>query len=63
VIREDGVGVVAGGSFQDESKDVHTGARAPFSPDWQRDDPREPKHPTWLSNGAHVGFRLVMDDD
>ena len=62
VMREDKTGVVAGGSFQDEATDVHSGARQAYSPDWQRDDPREPKHRTWMSNGAHVGFRLVMEE-
>ena len=62
VMRADGTGVVAGGSFEDEAKDVQTGTRRPYSPDWQRDDPRDPKHRLWLSNGPHVGFRIVREE-
>jgi formylglycine-generating enzyme required for sulfatase activity len=62
VVRDDKTGVVARGSFQDEATDVHTGARQAYSPDWQRDDPQDPKHRTWMSNGPHAGFRLVMED-
>jgi formylglycine-generating enzyme required for sulfatase activity len=53
---------VAGGSFQDIAEDVHSGARAPFSDRWQKTDPQEPKGRSWLSDGGHVGFRIVRED-
>jgi len=62
VTRPDSNPVVAGGSFQDDAEDVHSAARERPNPGrWQRDDPRIPKHPVWLSNGAHVGLRLARD--
>jgi formylglycine-generating enzyme required for sulfatase activity len=53
---------VAGGSFQDEEADVHSGARQAYSKAWQKDDPQEPKGRSWLSNGVHVGLRVVMEE-
>jgi formylglycine-generating enzyme required for sulfatase activity len=61
-IRADGVGVVCGGSFEDEAPDVNCGARAEYQASWQRDDPQDPKGKSWLSNGAHVGIRVVRED-
>jgi formylglycine-generating enzyme required for sulfatase activity len=61
VIRADGVAVVAGGSFEDDAADVHPGGRHPYHRRWQRDDPQEPKA-LWMSNGGHVGFRIVRED-
>jgi formylglycine-generating enzyme required for sulfatase activity len=61
VTRLDGTAAVAGGSFQDGAADVHSGARAVHHPNWQRDDPQDPKA-LWLSNGGHVGFRVVRED-
>ena len=29
---------------------------------WQRQDPQDPKGMSWLSNGGHVGFRVVRED-
>lgn len=65
VIRdpEDAKGLVAGGSFEDEADDVHSGARQRYGEKWQRDDPRDPKGKVWLSNGAHVGLRIVCEDE
>ena len=66
VIRDpkDEKGLLAGGSYKDAAKDVHAGAREPYSPDWQRNDPQEPKDVDWLDYGSahHVGFRVVMED-
>jgi formylglycine-generating enzyme required for sulfatase activity len=62
VIRDDGSDAVAGGSFQDEAADVQAGARAAYIPAWQRKDPQDPKGMSWLSNGGHVGFRIVRED-
>jgi formylglycine-generating enzyme required for sulfatase activity len=52
---------VAGGSFQDDAEDVHPAAREPYHPRWQRNDPQIPKS-LWLSDGPHVGFRVVRED-
>jgi formylglycine-generating enzyme required for sulfatase activity len=62
VIRDDGSEAVAGGSWQDEAEDVHAGARDAYKPAWQAKDPQTPKGKSWLSNGGHVGFRLVRED-
>jgi formylglycine-generating enzyme required for sulfatase activity len=62
VVRADGVGVAAGGSFQDEAEDVGPDSKAEYTPAWQRDDPQDPKGKSWLSNGAHVGIRVVRED-
>lgn len=61
VVGNDGVGVVAGGSYKDEAVDVESGAREAYHPYWQRSDPQEPKA-LWLSDGGHVGFRVVRED-
>jgi formylglycine-generating enzyme required for sulfatase activity len=53
---------VAGGGYIDPAEDVHSGARAEFVPAWQRTDPQDPKGRSWLSNGGHVGFRVVRED-
>jgi formylglycine-generating enzyme required for sulfatase activity len=66
VIRDpkDDKGLLAGGSYKDAAKDVHCGAREPYSPDWQRRDPEDPPRADWLDYGSvhHVGFRVVMDE-
>ncbi len=61
-IREDGTPVAMGGSFQDEADDVHCDAQAEYNASWQRDDPQDPKGKSWMSNGAHVGIRVVRED-
>jgi formylglycine-generating enzyme required for sulfatase activity len=66
VIRDpkDDQGLLAGGSYQDQAKDVHSGAREPYSPDWQKNDPQDPKDQNWLDYDSthHVGFRVVMEE-
>jgi formylglycine-generating enzyme required for sulfatase activity len=62
VVKSDGTGAIAGGSFQDEAADVWPGARAVYDKTWQRNDPQDPQSKSWYTNGAHVGFRLVMDE-
>ncbi len=62
VILMDGKTALAGGSFQDEAADVHSGRREPFTPAWQKRDPQDPKGRSWLSTGPHAGFRLVRED-
>jgi formylglycine-generating enzyme required for sulfatase activity len=62
VVRDDKTGVIAGGSFEDDAADVNYSARAEYTPAWQRDDPQDPKGKSWLSNGAHIGIRVVRED-
>jgi formylglycine-generating enzyme required for sulfatase activity len=65
VIRDpkDDKGLLAGGSYKDDAKDVHSGAREPYSKDWQRGDPQLPPSPDWLFWNCHyVGFRVVMEE-
>jgi formylglycine-generating enzyme required for sulfatase activity len=63
VIRSDESAVLAGGSHQDETADVSSAAReVPDMAKWQHDHPDELRPVRiWLSNGTHVGFRLVRD--
>lgn len=62
VMMSDGTGAVAGGSFQDEAEDVWAGGRVVYDKSWQRNDPQDPKNESWYSDGAHVGFRMVLED-
>lgn len=65
VIRDpkDTKGLLAGGSWRDHAKDVHCGAREPYSPGWQKNDPQTPPSSAWLNWSVHhVGFRVVMEE-
>jgi formylglycine-generating enzyme required for sulfatase activity len=62
VRRADGTYAVAGGSFEDAAGDVHAGTREAYSERWQRNDPRDPRDVIFLSDGAHVGFRVVREE-
>jgi len=62
VINADGAPVVKGGSFKFSAKLVTSRARQPYSPNWQVRDPRMPKWKWWLTDGPHVGFRIVMEE-
>jgi formylglycine-generating enzyme required for sulfatase activity len=53
---------VAGGSFRDKAANVHSGAREAYDKEWQHRDPQEPKGRSWLSDGQHVGLRVVMEE-
>jgi formylglycine-generating enzyme required for sulfatase activity len=55
-------GVAAGGSFKDEAKDVHSGAREPFNKEWDKMDDTVPPSDSWLVPGNYIGFRVVMED-
>ena len=50
-----------GGSYDDDPKDVHCGARKVQTPDWNSTDPQNPKSTWWLSDGPFVGFRIVCE--
>ena len=54
--------VVRGGSYNDSLEDVHCGAVQEYSITWQAADPQNPKSKWWLSDGPHVGFRMVRDE-
>ena len=64
VVRDAGAdsAVVAGGSMVDPASETTPAARQAYSPEWQRNDPAEPKSRWWMCNGFHVGFRVVMED-
>jgi formylglycine-generating enzyme required for sulfatase activity len=65
VVRDpkDDNGLLAGGSYYDEAKDVHSGAREQYSPAWHGSDPQDPVSTRWLEYGPHrFGFRVVMDE-
>jgi formylglycine-generating enzyme required for sulfatase activity len=58
----DGNEAVAGAAYNSEADEVHSAARAQFIPKWQKTDPQDPKGKSWLSDGGHVGFRVVRED-
>lgn len=63
VVLLDNTITLAGGSFQDEAEDVHSGAREPYNlKKWQAKDPQDPKGRSWLASGPHAGFRVVRED-
>jgi len=65
-VAADGKMVARGGSFVDPASQVGVMSRQVFTPalkdKWQADDPQGEKSVWWLSNGAHVGFRVVCDE-
>ncbi len=63
VIRDDGSEFVAGGSWKGEPENTHSGAREAYDIKiWQKKDSQDPKGRSWLSDGDHVGFRIVRED-
>jgi len=62
VTTDDGKMVVKGGSFVDKPAALAPTARGEYTIKWQADDPQIPKSKWWLSNGAHIGIRLVSDE-
>ncbi len=58
---DDEVPVVRGGSFYDEPDKVHPAARRKYTPDWQMNDPQNPKSQWWLTDAPFVGFRVVCE--
>jgi formylglycine-generating enzyme required for sulfatase activity len=63
VQESEGKRVVKGGSWQDKAEDLKISARAEYRRDWQKTDPQIPKSQWWMSDGQHVGFRLVAEMD
>jgi formylglycine-generating enzyme required for sulfatase activity len=62
VMGQDGKPVLMGGWYEQKAAKVHSAARAPYSEEWQMRDPQDPKSKWWLSDGPHVGFRIVRED-
>ncbi|MDW8107648.1 MAG: formylglycine-generating enzyme family protein [Armatimonadota bacterium] len=56
-----GKAVACGGSFMDPPDQVHPGARARQTPDWNMTDPQYPKSRWWLSDAPFVGLRVVCE--
>ena len=54
--------VTRGGSYRTTAKSANAALRIPYSISWQERDPQDPKSRWWLSDGPHVGFRLVMEE-
>ena len=61
VTGHDGKPVTRGGSFKDKADKVHVHARAKQHWKWNETDPQIPKSRWWLSDGYHVGFRIVRE--
>lgn len=57
----DGEPVCRGGSFKDKREKVGFDLRQPYDPNWQAADAHTPKSQWWLSDGPHVGFRVVCE--
>ncbi|MDW8107267.1 MAG: formylglycine-generating enzyme family protein [Armatimonadota bacterium] len=57
----DGKAVACGGAFTDKPEQVHPGARARQTPEWNMTDPQYPKSRWWLSDAPFVGLRVACD--
>jgi formylglycine-generating enzyme required for sulfatase activity len=62
VMPEGSKPAVAGGSWRDKAEKVHPGFRDFYTPDWQAQDAHTPKSKWWLSDGPHIGMRLVREE-
>lgn len=56
-------GVVKGGSWMDDAESLKTAWRAEYDIKWQKTDPQIPKSKWWMSDGQHVGLRIVIEVD
>ena len=61
ITGHDGKPLTSGGSFKDNAENVHANARAKQHWKWNETDPQIPKSRWWLSDGYHVGFRIVRE--
>ena len=48
-----------GGSYLDKAEDLYVANRWTSDPSWNKRDPQIPKSKWWLTDGAHVGFRII----
>ncbi|HEX2973630.1 MAG TPA: SUMF1/EgtB/PvdO family nonheme iron enzyme [Tepidisphaeraceae bacterium] len=62
VVGMDDKPVVKGGTFRGSEKQLRYRWRTVYSENWQFRDPQSPKSQWWLSDGPHVGFRVVMEE-
>lgn len=65
VIRDpdSNLGLIAGGSWRDEAKEVHCGAREEEKRAWAGSEDQDPLPPDWRDRGTHhLGFRVVMEE-
>lgn len=53
---------VRGGSFLDKPALISATYRSLYRPEWQLADAQNPKSKWWLSDGQHVGFRIVCEE-
>jgi formylglycine-generating enzyme required for sulfatase activity len=51
--------VVRGGSWRDPAEALRSAARQSSLPEWNQRDPQIPKSWWYLTEGQHVGFRVV----
>ena len=58
----DGKPVARGGSYKTRAKKLSYALREPQTPQWNETDPNDPKSTWWLSDGKHVGFRVVCEE-
>lgn len=56
-------GVVKGGSWDSKADGLTTKSRLEYDIKWQKTDPQIPKSKWWMSDGQHVGFRIVCEMD
>lgn len=54
--------VLKGGSFIDRESDITPHARFKSELKWQERDPQIPKSKWWLTDGSHIGFRVVSPE-
>ncbi len=59
IIRKGSPHVVRGGSWEDDPDRLRCAARRASTPDWNRQDPQNPKSIWYLTDGGMVGFRVV----
>jgi formylglycine-generating enzyme required for sulfatase activity len=53
---------VRGGSFRDAAKLLNPMYRSLYQAEWQTADAQSPKSKWWLSDGPHIGFRIVCEE-
>lgn len=61
VVGKDGKPTTKGGSYRDAAEKLEISASARQEKSWNATDPNVPKSPWWLSDGPHVGFRIVCE--
>jgi formylglycine-generating enzyme required for sulfatase activity len=62
VTTMEGQEAACGGSYQDAAEDISSSTREVYKLKLQKNDSQIPKGSSWLSDGAHLGFRVVRED-